>query len=108
MRYLITGVALVIGITLLLTSFVVGKQFRELATAGATPTLDGVPLLEFIAGDLMSDPNVSPQEMAGRVQQRLGLVALGGLAFVLVGIAFFAMTKPNKDAANTRGNTRGP
>jgi len=33
MRYFISGVAILIGVTLLVASFVAGQQFREIATS---------------------------------------------------------------------------
>jgi peptidoglycan/LPS O-acetylase OafA/YrhL len=96
MRYLITGVALLLGVTLMLASFVAGQQFRKIASSPLLVTLDDYPLLEFVGGGLLrsTNPNVDPAAMAHRVQQRIGLIALGGLIFLLVGVAFFTLTKP--------------
>jgi hypothetical protein len=77
MRLMITAVAILIGITLLLSSFTAGNQFREIATADATPNLDEYRFLEFIGSDLLNSSveGLSPAEMAEQVQQRLGLIA---------------------------------
>ncbi len=104
MRLMITGVAILIGITLLFSSFTAGKQFREIATADAAPNLDDYPFLELMGGDLLNSTveGIGPAEMAEQVQQRLGLLALGGLVFLLIGAAFFVLTKPKKSTSGSR------
>lgn len=96
MRYVITIIAVVLGLVFLATSFVAARQFREIATSQTPVNLDDYPLLGRIGGDLMLGPanGESPRELAEKVQRRLGYIALCGLIFLLIGAAVFAFAKP--------------
>lgn len=102
MRYLIASVAIVLGLTLLMGYFVVTEQLREIARSPTPMSLENYPLLEFVGGDLFrdTDPDITPAEMADHVQQRISLIGIGGLVFILAGIAFFVLTMPRKARPN--------